>query len=750
MAGNRKSFDKTLKKAAGFVAKRDWARAIKEYKWALREFPDDAETLTKLGIAYCQSNQLNDARDLFRRLNQAHPDDAGILAGLADVEEKLGDNDAAGDLLLKAGSIFEANGTMDPAIAAWQRAAQLVPGLDEPRRRLAHAYTVIGDLTQAAESQVALARVLQVKGRVREAAQAVNIAIKLDPQNQDARDLREVFRDAVDVDLGQAAEESGPVEAARQGAWAELARTLFEDLSPEAMSDSHLIPEEQRYKVPQADAIRIDRAEIIAILGRAVDLDSQGSADGAIEAYQRVLRGGVDRVAVHFALGLLFRARNDWEDACTHLAFTTFHPDYALAAHLALGDCYQQHGRLDVAVQHFVQALKVADLRTVDETRALDIAALYGSLTDGYRYEGHRGREQAISRFNQSVRDFFRDRSWLQRATQLRQHLDAISIDGATMSLAEGLGVPGFEEILQAMNGVQRLINRGMLLTAREECYRAIEQTPGYLPLHLRLADIFVRQGMIEDAVSKYSMVAAVYEVNRDYAQATNVYRQTLSLTPLDVKVRSTLIDLLINQREIDQAIEQYLALADAYYQQARVDKALEKFGEALRLTSRSQDEMAWRVRILYFIGDLHNQRVDWKKAAETYEQILALSPEDDQAALYLMDLYFKQNKSQQAVAQLQHLLQRYEARNDRDRMLEVLREAARLRPNEMVIRARLSQEYIERGMRQEAITELDALGEMQLESAMHDQAIQTIRLIISLKPANVRAYKQLLYHLLS
>ena len=32
----------------------------------------------------------------------------------------------------------------------------------------------------------------------------------------------------------------------------------------------------------------------------------------------------------------------------------------------------------------------------------------------------------------------------------------------------------------------------------------------------------------------------------------------------------------------------------------------------------------------------------------------------------------------------------------------------------------------------------------------MRDEAIQTIRLIISLKPANVRAYKQLLYHLLS
>jgi tetratricopeptide (TPR) repeat protein len=750
LVGNRNSFDKTMKKAAGFAWKKDWSRAIKEYNWALKEFPDEPTALTGLGIAYSELNQLQDAQQLFRKLILASPDDTVVLTRLADVEEKLGENDAAGELLLKVGGIYETQGVPDRALEAWQRAARLAPTLDEPHHQLARAFTSKGELAKAALSHLAVARVLQVKGRVREAAQAVNIAIKLDPENGEARALRDTFRDAVDLDQSQITGESGPIESARQGAWAELARMLFEDMTPEVMSDAHLIPEDRRYHLPKAEMIRLDRVEIIAILGRAVDLDSQGNADGAVEAYQRALRGGVDRVAVHFALGLLYRAKRNWEDACSHLAITTFHPDYALAAHLALGDCYQQHGRMDVAVQHFVQALQVADLRTVDESRAMDIAALYGSLTDGYRYEGQRGREQAIVRFVQSVRDFFRDRSWSVRATQLRQHLDAISIDGATMSLAEGLGVPGFEEILHSMNGVQQLINRGMLLTAREECYRAIEQAPGYLPLHLRLADIFIRQGMIEDAVAKYSIVAAVYEVCRDYAQAINVYRQILSLMPLDVKVRSTLIDLLINRRDIDQAIEQYLVLADAYYQQARVDKAIEKFNEALRLTSRSQDERAWRLKILYFIGDLYNQRVDWKKAAETYEQILALAPEEDQAALYLMDLYFKQNQSDLAIAQLQQLLKRFEANKDSEGQLKVLREAARLRPNEMAIRARLSQVYIERGMKQEAISELDALGEMQLEGGLRDQAIQTIRLIISLKPANVRAYKQLLYHLLS
>lgn len=114
------------------------------------------------------------------------------------------------------------------------------------------------------------------------------------------------------------------------------------------------------------------------------------------------------------------------------------------------------------------------------------------------------------------------------------------------------------------------------------------------------------------------------------------------------------------------------------------------------------------------------------------------------------MDLYFKQGKSEQAMKELQKLLQPLGEHNDRAGIIKVLREAVRLRPNELPIRARLSRAYIESGMKDEAIAELDAIGEMQLEADMRDEAIQTIRLIISLKPANIRAYKQLLYHLLS
>jgi hypothetical protein len=50
--------------------------------------------------------------------------------------------------------------------------------------------------------------------------------------------------------------------------------------------------------------------------------------------------------------------------------------------------------------------------------------------------------------------------------------------------------------------------------------------------------------------------------------------------------------------------------------------------------------------------------------------------------------------------------------------------------------------------MKREAIAELDALGEMQLEAGLRDEAVQTVKQIIALKPANVEAYRRLLDHI--
>jgi tetratricopeptide (TPR) repeat protein len=212
----------------------------------------------------------------------------------------------------------------------------------------------------------------------------------------------------------------------------------------------------------------------------------------------------------------------------------------------------------------------------------------------------------------------------------------------------------------------------------------------------------------------------------------------------MDVRVRAELIDLLTLRGEVDQALEQYLILADAHYQLAQVDRALEKYNDALKLASSSANEIGWKVDILHRMGDIYNQRVDWAQAAAAYASIVAVSPDDERAQLSLVDLYYKQGQSDQALHSLDALLGFYQSSGKTQKVLSVLQEAVQTRPEEMGLRARLAAAYARQGMTKQAIAEYDALGEMQLEAGLREEAARTIQTIINRGPDDVDGYRRL------
>jgi tetratricopeptide (TPR) repeat protein len=241
-------------------------------------------------------------------------------------------------------------------------------------------------------------------------------------------------------------------------------------------------------------------------------------------------------------------------------------------------------------------------------------------------------------------------------------------------------------------------MKRGALIAAAEVCYRAIESSPTYLPLHLRLAEIFVQDGRIDDAVLKYQTVADLYMVREETRLAIGVYKRMLRLMPMDVVIRARLIDLLITFGEIDQALEQYLALADAYFQLAQVDKAMEKYVEATRLAPRASDENMWRAQLLRQMADVQSRRANWREALRLYQQLLPFDPDDDRARLNLIDLNYKMGQAKQADKAVLAMLSHYRAQGEQKKGLALLQEAVRLQPQQMALRARLARAYIDAG----------------------------------------------------
>ncbi len=762
MARNRKVFEEAMQAGVNAAWDRNWDQAIAAYQRALAEFPNDVSALTSLGLVYSGAGQLKAALGSYRRASELAPDDPVLHERIGKTREQLGQGrEAARAYLASAERYLSQQQAPHLALERWQDAVRAWPDCLQAHAKLLQYYQRQGQVREAVGECLVLARIYNVHGQSDYAVQACQHALKLAPHDPEALavlgDLRYGERFVVEPEavvpqeepepvvaieepagptlldfqvtpvVESAEERGGPIEIARQKALTDLAESFFE---------------EEGVAAPSAVARRLSKVEIDALIGRAIDFQTRGKVEEAIAAYEEVVDAGVEQPAVHFNLGLLYQEKLRFGDAISQFERSVSHPEYTLGSHFALGECYRARGRIDEALEHFVEVLKIVDLATVQREQADDLIQLYESLADSYIAKGE--REQALE-FTNSLVEFLSEKGWEDKIVQARQRLDALAQEGPTLSLAEMLAVPGSERILESIAMSQEYAKRGMFYAALEECYYALEHAPVYLPIHRQLAQVLVAMGKVDEAVSKFVVIADAYRMRGNVRPSMAVYQRALKLAPMDTVVRAKLIDLLISHGEIDEALENYLILADSYYNLAQMDQAREVYQEALRLAPRGIPERRWEVRILHKIGDIDMQRVDWKHAMEIYGQIRKLAPDDERARLTLMDLYYRFNRPELAIAELDGLLKIYRESGKTQRIFAIMEDVLHERPDNIPLRTRLAQAYLDAGNVEQALEHLDKLGDLQLEAGRHKDARATVRAIIALHPPNVAAYQQLL-----
>jgi tetratricopeptide (TPR) repeat protein len=251
--------------------------------------------------------------------------------------------------------------------------------------------------------------------------------------------------------------------------------------------------------------------------------------------------------------------------------------------------------------------------------------------------------------------------------------------------------------------------------------------------------------GHQEEAVAKYLTIADTYQIRAETRQAMAIYQRILNLTPMDVQTRFKLIELYVKYGEIDKALDQYMALADTYYQQAQLDKTREKYQEAMKHVPRAKDSQHWAQQILHKMGDIDMQRIDWRSAIQDFEHIKAIVPGDEKARLTLVELRFRTGETARAIKELDELLLQYSTTGRTLNIIPVLQDQINNRPNEMGLRMRLARAYLGAGQTAQVIEQLDALGDLQLQAGLKKEAAATIRGIIALNPPNVAQYRQVL-----
>lgn len=750
MAGNRRAYESAIQRAAELAQSRRWTGALEEYNKALAEFPQDVAALTGLGLAYVETRQLEKALHTYQQVARLSPDNPEVIQRVGQVLEHLAQWPEAARTYVRAADAYLRLRDVSQAVELWQKAVILDPENLEAHRNLSKAYQSQQDVRRAARHNLIIARVLATKGRIDEAITYCRAALQWDPRSTEAQGILDALRQGVPLP-------DGPT--ARLQPDAEGKRTLdsfvvFEDIeletaallgdqqrfSPSGFLREHLLT--QMAEAIFSDTADPDRMKVNLLLGQAADLQTRGMTDKAIDAYLGALGAGADTAAVRFNLGLLYLDKGEYARALEHLSHTLRHAEYALGTHFAIGECYQAWGKPHDALRHLLQALLVLESQMVPASQVKALEAAYEELL---RPQARRNGSGSEERTVRSIVSFLSAKGWGQQLIEARQQLDSLAEGELLITVAETLAEPQGVAAIASMKQIQEHMQQGLMFTALEEALWGIQQAPYYLPLHIRLADALMEAERLDEAVQKYIIVAETYRIRGDIKRSIAIHRYALKIAPMDISLREKLIEMLLEANMIDQAIEQYIAAADVYYQLAQVDQAIAQYNQALHYVSSGDPSRQWERNILHRIGDIHMQRVEWTEALRVYRRIKRLDPEDERARGYLADLHLKLGQRDQALRELDELIDFCTTHRQLQKVLPVLQEFTLSEPQDLALHMRLAKLYVDLQMKDEAISELDTVGELQLGAGMTQEAARTIQAIIRLGPGNVQGYRQLL-----
>jgi tetratricopeptide (TPR) repeat protein len=765
MPPNETLFQQAMNQGHSAAWDEDWNGAANFYRKALAEIPDNVQALTSLGLALFQLQDYRGAILQYRRAAELIPEDPMPLEKISESFERLGMPEQAVDVLMRVADLYARSQDFNRATESWAAVIRVRPDHLLAHSRLALVFERLGRKPQAVSEYLAIAGLLQHAGEVQKAIQAVQRAIQVAPDSRDAGQALVMLQAGQQLPRPQKVQAAAtpqlglpvpehlvetaktiprqispdPIMETRQKALTELAGILFEEEDQEVQATRRGLA---AIVTGQGSVVAtVDRTKIMLHLSQVIDLQGRGQNTKALDELERAVDLGLDHAAAQFDLGWLLSEANRLESATRILQKAVKHPDFALGARLVLAQDYQKMGRPKEAAVEYLEALRLADIQLVSGDQSDALGQMYDPLIESQISQP----PDVQAKLCENIAGFLMRVNWRDHLAQARKQLPASSSGSPLMPLAEMIAETRGGQVVESMTKIHQLASAGHYRTAMEEAYRALTFAPTYLPLHMKMADLLLQENHQPEAIAKYTAVARGYNARGAANRAIDVYRRIIEISPMDMESRRHLIEMMIARGQMDTALEEYLKLAEVYYNMADLGSMRQTYTEALRLAQQTNVSKAWKVKVLHRMADLEMQSLDWRQALKIYEQIRNLQPEDESARTSLIGLNLRLGLVQPAMAELDGFVAHLMDIKQYDTALHFVETLVNENPKQPALYRRLAELYRRAGRTDDAIARLDTAGNLLMESGDKAGATEVVMAILALNPPNTAEYQQVL-----
>jgi tetratricopeptide (TPR) repeat protein len=764
MAGSNEVFQEAMSRGHSAAWDQQWGQAAAAYQQALDEIPNNAKALASLGLALFEQQRYEESLQAYQKAVQADPRNPVPLEKAGQLLERLGNIKEAIQAFLRAAELHIQNRNSDKALENWMRITQLDSQNITARLYLGMVHERLGHVTQATSEYLAAASLYQRSGNAAKAADMISRSLRLVPHSPEARQAETMLKNGQllpkplhrqggtgalrmsqvkQLEPSKAADTGlDPIAEASKLALARLAEVLF-DLSEEAGANAISSKRGMQAIVRGNEQMNIkpsERSQITLHISQAIDAQTKGQENQAAEELEKALGAGFIDPSLHFDLGLLRSKTERKESALRHLQIAVKHMDYAIGSRLLLAQIQHQLGRYPEATVEYLEALKIVDSMVVPPEQSAEIRQLYEPLIEA---QSHQTDTDKMEQLCNNVKHLLLRPNWRSGVIQAREQLPKYA--EGVVPLAEILTQAQSGQVIEAVGKVRQLARSGHLRSAMDEAFESFKFAPTYLPLHTLVGDLLIEEGRTQDAITKYTVVAQAYSVRGEAAQAISLLRRVVQVAPMDMSARSRLIDSLAARGLVDEAIGEYLDLADIYYRLAELDLARKTYTTALHLAQQGGANRVWSVKLLQRMADIDMQHLDWRQALRVFEQLRSLEPDNISIRKNLIELNIRLDQKPQATAELENLLAHLDHTGRRVEAVPFLEELVDENPGQAILRRSLAEEYRHANRITEAVTQLDKLGESLLKAGDREGAAQAVEAIIAMNPPNQANYQALL-----
>jgi len=222
----------------------------------------------------------------------------------------------------------------------------------------------------------------------------------------------------------------------------------------------------------------------------------------------------------------------------------------------------------------------------------------------------------------------------------------------------------------KVLEDIQKYIQKGQIDKAIEEYERILKIEPRDYKLRQKLGDLYLRKGKSAEAVNQYMQVAEYYIRDGFSLKAIALYSQILRTDPSKLFIYEKLAELYKKQGLIGDAVSKLRTLAEIYEKQKNLSEAMQTWEKIINM---DPDNVIYRGKLVEFYlkqglatraEEKLRQAVDYFKSKGRYDDVERLMShfpgvleEDKSVALKLARSLFSDGKYKEALEKVEQYL---------------------------------------------------------------------------------------------